>query len=210
MNMKGLARVYDKLTAWERVPLILAAHQRGDEAEGERLARAAPVNTFRVADHYGLSEGLRLLATAVRLDQLDLAAFSWRLETFIADWSAGPPDRATETQVTRLENIRKWLAFRFLVITDGWKLLCAELHLEPDFPERYLPEADQMAHMEAEARELAFTHDEALAHLRRQVEASEPAEAREPEIRRTYRIDTAADVAQTMREYLDDHRKSWA
>ena len=33
MNTNGLAKLYDRLTPKERLPLILAASARGDEAE---------------------------------------------------------------------------------------------------------------------------------------------------------------------------------
>ena len=37
MNTNGLARLYDRLTPRERLPLIMAASARGDEMERERL-----------------------------------------------------------------------------------------------------------------------------------------------------------------------------
>ena len=42
MNTKGLAKLYDRLRAAERLPLLVAASARGDEAEAQRLRRSAP------------------------------------------------------------------------------------------------------------------------------------------------------------------------
>ena len=41
MNTESLAKLYDRLTPFERVPLIAAAVSRGDEVERDRLVRSA-------------------------------------------------------------------------------------------------------------------------------------------------------------------------
>jgi hypothetical protein len=210
MNTNGLAKHYDQLTPWERVPLNLAAHRRGDTAEGDRLARSAPSHTFRVPDHYGLSEGLLMLAEAVRLEQLDLAAFYWHMETFVADFVAYPTGTENEERIERLENTQKFLAYRFLVFGDAWKLLCAELHLAPDAVARYLPGAETVAQMKSAARELAFTSGEALAYLHRNYEAADAAADQEANVRWVYDLQRAEDVAREWREYLDEHLEDWS
>jgi hypothetical protein len=58
MNSNSLARHYNKLTPWERVPLIIAAGLRDDGTERERLVSSAPTNLFHVPDFRGLSEDL--------------------------------------------------------------------------------------------------------------------------------------------------------
>jgi hypothetical protein len=63
--------------------------------------------------------------------------------------------------------------------------------------------------MEQVARLLAFSAEEALAFLRAQVEAVRPAEDESPEVRREYKIDTTADVAQSMREFLQERLDAW-
>lgn len=210
MNTKSLARQYDQLTPWERVPLILAAYRRGDEAEGERLARAAPVHSFRVPDHFGLSEGLRLLACALRLDQLDLAAEFWRVETFLAEGYALSLHGQHAALMQRVQNVQRMLAFRFVVLCDAWKQLCVELYLAPDALARYLPGNENVARMQELARPLAFTGAEALAYLRQRWDSGAAAAGAVPGDRNEYRIETVQDVVQAWREYLDEHRKSWA
>jgi len=42
MNTNRLAQMYDRLTAKERLPLVLNAEKRGDTAEKKRLANSAP------------------------------------------------------------------------------------------------------------------------------------------------------------------------
>jgi hypothetical protein len=58
MNTKVLAKLYDRLTPRERLPLILAASARNDEVEGQRLAQSAPRMALRLPDYHGLGEGL--------------------------------------------------------------------------------------------------------------------------------------------------------
>jgi hypothetical protein len=49
VNTKGLARLYDRLTPWARLPLLLAALHRGDDAEAQHLAVSAPRIQLRLA-----------------------------------------------------------------------------------------------------------------------------------------------------------------
>jgi hypothetical protein len=63
--------------------------------------------------------------------------------------------------------------------------------------------------MEEVARLMAFSAEEALAYLRAGVEADRPAEGDTPAVRREYRLDTAADVARSMRAFLRARLESW-
>jgi hypothetical protein len=73
MNINHLARYYQTLTPWERLPLIMAASGRGDSTEEQRLISSAARKAVRVPDYWGLSEGLDDLAKLYLLEQLDLA-----------------------------------------------------------------------------------------------------------------------------------------
>src|SRR4051812_18794409 len=77
MNTNGLAKQYDKLTPWERVPMMVAASCRGDAAEAERLARSSPTSLFRGADYRGLSERIGALAGLETTLQPNLARRFW-------------------------------------------------------------------------------------------------------------------------------------
>src|SRR6516165_10620841 len=70
MNTNCLAKHYDKLTAWERLPLLLGALNRGDHAEAERLTGSAPTRPAEVPHHYGPWQALALLSMVHLLRQL--------------------------------------------------------------------------------------------------------------------------------------------
>jgi hypothetical protein len=197
MNTIGLARHYDTLTAWERLPLLEAALHRGDDAEAERLARSAPTRPALVPHYYGLWEGLALLSVVHQMMQLDRAC---RLACG-AGLVAG-------RQVMGEESLRRlrMLAFEFVVDDDAWKLLCAELRIDPDAILGHLPGCGLVHDMEPAASQLAFTAEEALAYLRSQMGAA-PGQA--PAARGEYRIDTAADVARGMQQFLAERAKRW-
>jgi hypothetical protein len=55
MNTNALAKLYDRLTPRERLPLIMAASARGDEQERSRLMASAPRVAYQVPDHFGLA-----------------------------------------------------------------------------------------------------------------------------------------------------------
>src|SRR5262249_47266915 len=69
MNTDRLARHYATLTPAERLPLIMAASARGDEAEYEHLARSAPRVYLQAPDTFYLAEAL-LLATSLHMMEL--------------------------------------------------------------------------------------------------------------------------------------------
>src|SRR5262245_50399752 len=97
MNTHGLARLYDRLTPRERLPLIMAASGRGDETERERLARSAPREEFRVPDYFGLADGIQMLALFHIIEVLKLTTLYWHASALLTDEdfraTAGPDRR---------------------------------------------------------------------------------------------------------------------
>jgi hypothetical protein len=148
MNTSGLARHYDKLTAWERLPLTLAALNRGDDAEVERLAGSAPTRPAQVAHDYGLWEGLGLLSMCHQMSQLYLVCALFAATGLLA---AGKVEAEEGNGRLRL------LGFRFVVNADAWKLFCAEVPIDPEAILRHLPGAAVVRGMDEAARKLAFT-----------------------------------------------------
>jgi hypothetical protein len=197
MNLNGLTRHYDQLTAWERLPLILAALNRGDAAEEERLTGSAPTRPAKVPHYYSLWEGLTLLTVAHQMLQLERVC---RLFSATALLVAG--------KVKGEEKLRM-LAYQFIVEAEGWKLFSAELHIDPDAILRHLPGCDLVRDMEEAARKMAFSPEEALAYLRSQVEAGEAAADQAPARQRECRLDTPDDVARGMREFLAGRAARW-
>jgi hypothetical protein len=199
MNATSLARHYDQLTAWERLPLLLAALNRGDAAEAERLASSAPTRAALVPHHNGLWEGLGLLSVSHQMLQMVRA---YRMVCATAVLGSG---RDGEGPLRHL----RMVAFRFVIDADAWKLLCAELRLDPEAILRHLPGCDLVRDMEQAARKIAFTAEEALAHVRSELEVAEAAAGLAPPAQRKYSMDTAADVAREMREFLEEWAQRW-
>src|SRR5262249_47581747 len=102
-----------------------------------------------------------------------------------------------------LQNLRL-LAFRFVRDADAWKLCSAGLRLDPEAILRHLPGGDLVRDMEAAARNIAFTPEEALAYVRSRPEAAEATGGQEQG------LDTAADVARGMRAFLTQRAGQWS
>ena len=123
MNTNGLAKHYDLLTPWERLPLTVAALARGDDVEVERLGRSAPKLGIRVANYWGLIDGLNCLAMTYMLRQFDAA--------MILGYALGllGPKLVAHKRTSKQENLlwraAQTRAYRFVVSADGWKMFCA-------------------------------------------------------------------------------------
>ena len=74
MNANALVKHYDRLGPEERFRLILAAGARGDEAEQDRLALAAPRITLSSLHHAPWSHAFDQLATLVYVELLEEVA----------------------------------------------------------------------------------------------------------------------------------------
>ena len=78
MNTNPLTKLYDQLTPRERLPLIIAAGARGDEAEQQRLKASAPRQMLQVPDYHCLAKALAEAVHYHLLTLLDLAATFWQ------------------------------------------------------------------------------------------------------------------------------------
>ncbi len=157
MNAKTLQRQYDKLTARERLALLLAADARGDEREHRALLDAAPTALYRLPHHWQLFDTLQLLALSYLVNQLDRA---WAIGTLahISDDVSPTSDRAWRAA--------RIAAYVFCVQADAWRAFCGELEIDPNA--LIVEFADALFSLEfAEriAREFAFTFDEAQGEV---------------------------------------------
>jgi len=209
MNSNHLAQYYRTLTPEERLPLIVSACERGDAVEEERLSRSAPRNGFHIPDYWGLAEGLDDLAKVYLLKQVDLATCYWRLAGVLDREPLGRPSREERQRDERRRKSLKLLCYCYVVRADGWRLLCTQMHIDPVILLKDLPGFDTVQQMEQVARLLAFNAEEALAFLRADAEASRPAQEETTGVKREYKIDTAADVAQSMRTFLQMQLDKW-
>lgn len=211
MTPSRLPRHYDALTPWERLPLIVAASARADDVEVDRLIRSAPTHGCRVRDYWGLAEALNELVTNYLLEQLDLVASYLQVMTF-REQEPLPSARKAQRQQQQQQEQRCLLSrmqvYQFVVRADGWKQLCAELSIDPDVLLRGQPGFDTLVRFEEQVRPIAFNAEEARVCLRGIV-ARHGGENEPSGSGREYRLDTAADVARSMREFLEKRRDAW-
>ena len=161
MKTSSLDRQYDKLTPWERLPLIVAAEGRGDSVELDRLFRSAPQKTFWIADVFGLRRGLERVASILMLKLIDLAHKIEKIEDCL-EWHMVSRRTITKEYEKRCKESLGTLGYRFLVHVDGWRLFCDQLSIDHDILLRGLPGYDSIRQAEEMARLLAFTEDEYL------------------------------------------------
>jgi len=195
MKVDGLARLYDRLTPRERLPLIVAAAARGDEADRARLLAAAPTHLFRLPDYYGLAEGLRSLALLHVARMLDLAArYSHASGLFAQEedcrGKAGKAERARRLGATRM------LAHLLLVNAEGWRRFCSELRLDGDLLLKNLPGYETLIRAEEVGRLMAFTPEEATAWARQANGESAV-------------VPTSDAVVASLREFLKRQAERW-
>jgi hypothetical protein len=210
MNTTNLARHYEVLTPWERLALLVAAAGRADEVEGRRLAQSAPKVGFRLPNYWGLADGLESLAKLYLLRQLDAAALYWRVMGVLNQEPLGEETATEQQRHDRLWRAIQTLAFRFVVRADGWKLLCRQLQIDPVVVLRELPGCETVCQMEGVARLIACTAEEALAWLQEGAAGDAEAQEESPQERRQYRLDSAEEVARSMRSFLEGELAGWS
>jgi hypothetical protein len=118
MNSNGLAKHYEKLTPEERFRLIMAAGDRGDEAEGERLHNASKRITFSNVDYSPFAQALQDLATLVFLELLEEAAM---YRDAFERWSNANIPRISPATAKKRSQTRKDRAFD-LFLAQGFLL----------------------------------------------------------------------------------------
>ena len=167
MNVKDLTKLYDRLTPRERLPLIIAASERGDEAEADRLAHAAPRMELRLPDYHGLGEGLLWLTLFHMIGQLDLSLAFWQAQALAFGREAFPDGPVDKARAERLWDLVRIAGYKLGVEAEAWRRLHAELHLDPEWFLRDLRGYDTVKLTEEAACFVPWTAEEAVAGLRR-------------------------------------------
>jgi hypothetical protein len=150
VNTKTLANHYSQLSAEERFRLIVAACNRGDEAERQRLRNASPRITFSNTDYSPFAQALEELAILVFIELLEEAAmYRDAFERWSDAEEMGIIDAKKETPATAKKDARTikdrsfdlYLAQGFVLRTKaaGWKLFCDRLGNSPFGLWQYLP-----------------------------------------------------------------------
>jgi hypothetical protein len=188
----------------------VAAAGRGDKVEEHRLAQTAPRIDFRIANCWGLVQGLDLLARHYLLGQLDRAVIYWRALSMLDQESLAGRTRKAKKIEERLWRGLETLAYRIVVQADGWKLFCRQLQIDPEVPLKDLPGHEAVSHLEKLSRNLAFTPEEACVRLREAVGSDKSLEGNAPPDTSEFRFDTADEVARFMREVLEAQLNTWS
>jgi hypothetical protein len=196
MKTDCLAKLYDRLTPRERLPLIVAASARGDEPDRARLVASAPTYLCRVPDYYGLAEGLRSLALLHVARMLDLAARYWHASGMLAQEDdfrgrVGKAERARRLDAERI------FAYLLTVNADGWRRFCSEMRIDGRLLLNELPGYETLTRAEEVARLMAFTPEEATAWARQANGASAE-------------VLTCNAMVASLREFLDRQAERWA
>jgi hypothetical protein len=124
MNANGLARLYDRLTVWERIPALIAAQARGDDIEYRRLFDASPLRTWRFSEHLVAEQALNVLALIYIGEQLDAAA-SYFFDMYKMQ---DPDDPCPEDWLIAAESCAYFLAAN----AEAWRRFCSELDIAPE------------------------------------------------------------------------------
>jgi hypothetical protein len=122
MNANRLARMYDRLTVWERIPLLIAADARGDDTEYQRLLDTSPPRAWHFSEHLLAEQALHLLAMTYIVEQLDAAA-----SYFFALFQLGN-DPQPEHWLLPAESA----AYFFTANAAAWRRFCADLDIAPN------------------------------------------------------------------------------
>jgi hypothetical protein len=187
MNTNGPARHYETLTPRERLPLIMAASARGDEAEAQRLAHSAPLVSLRVPDYFGLAMAIREVAELHLLESLGLAAMYERCLAMA--------DLSETGRGERLINSAMLLGYQFNIWLAGWRQFGRELHFDAEILWSFLPGYEVIQRTEERTKAVAFTVEEARAYLERNGKTGE--------------IITAGYVAADLRRFLEVRAAWW-
>jgi hypothetical protein len=220
MNTKALDKLYDQLTARERLPLIIAAAHRADAVERQRLMDSAPSLHYQVPHHYNPATALTEAADLHLLSLLDLAAnywqwwglWGWRGRRGPGTTGVDPGGaahaadaRAEDAKELRLYHMVRYQAFLFVTHSDGWKQFCRDWHVEPEALLDFKPGWDMVTRTEARAREHAFPPEDVAMFLLSETPLVEGAAAEEytlPE------IPTVAGLAAVWHTFIDRQAES--
>jgi hypothetical protein len=155
MNAKNLSSHYSQLTAEERFRLILAASDRGDETERDRVQIASPLINFSSADYSPFSRALHELGVFVLLELLEEAAeyheafhrWNGARMTEYTDGTRDTPASAESTERTSKDLFFDlFMAQGFMLQTKaaGWKVFCERMGTLPFGLWQYLPGAERL------------------------------------------------------------------
>ena len=196
MNIKNLEGLYNRLTPAERLPLIAAAVERGDELEEDRLKHSAPSIFLRLPDYHGLSDGWLTLSFFYMISQLNLAVLFWRNLGLSAECQSFSDDAEDVASGERRLDIARFAGYRICVEADAWRLVCSEGPYDPEGMLQFLDGFETLKLAEQSARMCLWTPAEAAAHLKKIGKED-------------FEVPTVEGSAQGMLEFIEYRVKWW-
>jgi hypothetical protein len=150
MKTKNLANLYAQLSAEERFRLIVAASDRGDETERERLESVSERITFFNLDYSPYAQALQEFATLEFLVLVEeVVKFDYALERWSdADMmhcvdgqtdTPAPPENDARTIKDQLFQMFLAEGFLLRMRVAGWTLFCSRMGVSPFGLWQYLP-----------------------------------------------------------------------
>jgi hypothetical protein len=210
MTTTRLARDYDVLTPWERLPLLVAAAARGDTVEVNRLSRSAPTDTFRVSNSRALVQGLAHLAHSYLLRQLERVVLICQMTSLLDQEFVGASERGEGRLDERLWRAARGTALCFVVLAEGWRLFCERLAIDPEVPLRDLPGYASVQQMLEVASSMACTPEELTAWFSEFAERQHPSTSGAPASELSDPVKTAEELAREMLTFLESELVVWS
>jgi hypothetical protein len=177
---------YSLLTPEERFRLILAASERGDEVERDRLARAGDRIYLSMQDHAPYADAFDHLALLMFILLLEEAALyhdaferchQEDLEGSEDAEMLEPEDKdpgAHTDREGRLFDLLLAAGYQLRAEAEGWKLFCEKVNIPPFLLWQDLPGFDRLQRALTLAEQAAFTAEGLLKWANRIRPAGEP------------------------------------
>jgi len=210
MNTAVLTRQYDKLTAQERLALLLAAEARGDRHEFNRLMETAPRKNYSVPHHAPLLDTFLDLSKLHFMQLLDTAACYF--DAF------EQPGRKRGRGADPLEgwDMVLLLGYLFRTYLEGWRQFCAELNIDPEFMWNSWPgyetikaaERTSGPHPETGFPGAAYVEEGAVRYYARRALGDREADV-DAELLQKFRVVTPESMAADLRTTWEHGLKKW-
>ena len=159
MTTNTLAKKYAYLSADERFSLLLAANDRGDTIEENRLTQSAERASFRVSDLFGRSLAYVIVSMIHHMELLNLTAFFFKT-TAIADSEAWKRNG-------KLNDAARMFGYLMNIHADAWLEFCKREKLAPSIGTEGLPGEELLQKALEESRLLGFSEKEAQEYAKR-------------------------------------------
>jgi hypothetical protein len=128
MTSKTLERLYPQLIAAERFPAMLAAFNRGDEAEAARLAATAPWLCVKIPDYHLRAEAFLIMALVQQATILSLAGWFARFKA-----AALSAELDSDLEGARFAaTVASLYAWQLTRDEEAWRAFCDEIGSEGD------------------------------------------------------------------------------